>query len=113
MKWKKLNAALGLLSILLMLVHVGYSVFAYLTMYYNPQLKNLTAYPFLVAVSLHAVLGMSLVFFQSDGTSLSEYPKQNLHTVLQRLSAALILPMLILHLNTFSLMQSASQAGQW
>lgn len=113
MKWKKMNAALGLLSILLMLLHVGYSVFAYLASYYNPLLKNWTAYPFMVAVSLHAVLGMTLVMTQPDGTSLREYPKQNLRTILQRVSAALILPLLILHINTFSLLRSTSENGQW
>ena len=64
---KKLNAALGLLSILCMLLHMGYSIFAYLTMYYNPQLKNIFAYPFMVLACLHAVCGMLTVFTQKEG----------------------------------------------
>ena len=43
MKMKKINAALGLLSIAAMLVHIGYTVLAYLTFYYNESLKILTA----------------------------------------------------------------------
>ena len=43
MKLKKLNAALGLLSIAALLVHIGYTVVAYLMYYYNPTLKVLTA----------------------------------------------------------------------
>ena len=33
MKLKKINAALGLLSIVAMLLHIGYTVFAYLAFY--------------------------------------------------------------------------------
>lgn len=112
-KLKKLNAALGLLSIAAMLLHIGYTVFAYLAFYYNPALKQLTAVPFMVLACLHAVCGMLTVFLQSDGTRLNLYPRQNLRTILQRVSAALMLPLLILHINTFNLLQSTAQAGQW
>ena len=113
MKLKKLNAALGLSSIAAMLLHIGYTVFAYLAFYYNPMLKLLTAIPFMVLVCLHAVCGMLTVFFQADGTRLDLYPKQNLRTILQRASAALILPLLILHINTYNLLASSAEAEQW
>lgn len=109
---KKLSAALALLSIAFLLVHIGYSVFAYLTMYYNPQLKLFTAVPILVAVCLHAVFGMISVFTQADGTRLDLYGTQNRRTVLQRVTAALIFPLLILHMNTFGLMSSAAEQAQ-
>ena len=113
MPLKKINAALGLLSIAAMLVHIGYTVFAYLAFYYNPTLKLLTAVPFMVLACLHAVCGMLTVFLQSDGTRLDMYPRQNARTILQRASAALMLPLLILHINTFTLLQSSAEAGQW
>ena len=113
MKLKKLNAALGLLTIAAILLHIGYNVFAYLTFYYNPQIKLLMTIPILVLVCLHAVCGMLTVFLQTDGTRLDLYPKQNLRTILQRVCAALMLPLLILHINTFRLLQSAAGAGQW
>ena len=113
MKMKKINAALGLLSIVAMLVHIGYTVFAYLTFYYNESLKILTAIPFMVLVCLHAVCGMLTVFLQADGTRLDLYPKQNLRTILQRASAALILPLMILHINTYGLLASTAEAEQW
>jgi succinate dehydrogenase hydrophobic anchor subunit len=113
MKLKKINAALGLLSIAAMLLHIGYTVFAYLAFYYNPTLKLLTAIPFMVLACLHAVCGMLTLFLQSDGTRLELYPKQNARTILQRVSAALMLPLLILHINTFGLLQSSAEAGQW
>ena len=113
MKLKKINAALGLLSIAAMLLHIGYTVFAYLAFYYNPTLKLLTAIPFMALACLHAVCGMLTLFLQSDGTRLELYPKQNARTILQRVSAALMLPLLILHINTFGLLQSSAEAGQW
>ena len=99
------------LSILLMLAHVVYSVFAYLTMYYNPQLEYIMAIPFIVLVCLHAVCGMASVFLQADGTRMDLYPGKNMRTILQRVSAALIFPLLILHLYTFSLMKSSAESG--
>ena len=113
MRLKKINAALGLLSIAAMLLHIGYTVFAYLAFYYNPTLKLLTAIPFMVLACLHAVCGMLTLFLQSDGTRLDLYPRQNARTILQRVSAALMLPLLILHINTFGLLQSSAEAGQW
>ena len=113
MRITKINAALGLLSIAAMLFHIGYTVFAYLAFYYNPTLKLLTAVPFMVLACLHAVCGMLTVFLQSDGTRLDMYPRQNARTILQRVSAALMLPLLILHINTFGLLKFGAEAGHW
>ena len=111
MKLKKINAGLGLLSILFMLLHIGYSAFAYMTMYYNPAMKSVFAIPFIVFACLHAVFGMATVFSQKDGTRLDLYPKKNARTILQRVSAALIFPLLILHLYTFTLMKASAESG--
>lgn len=110
---RKISAALGLFSIAAIMIHIGYTVFAYLTFYYNPTLKVLTAVPFMVAACLHAVCGMVAVFLQSDGTRLDLYPKQNVRTVVQRVTAALIFPLLILHINTYSMLRASAEAGQW
>ncbi|MEE0027653.1 MAG: hypothetical protein U0J70_08685, partial [Atopobiaceae bacterium] len=78
MKLRKASAALGLLSAVLLLVHIVYNVFCYLTFYYNPVLKTVFSLPVIVVVCAHAVLGMLTVFLSSDGTRLDLYPKQNL-----------------------------------
>lgn len=110
---KRINAILSLISVMLLIVHIGYSAFAYLTFYYNPMLKMLTAYPFIVAACLHAVFGMCAVFLQGDGTRLDVYWKQNCSTLIQRLSAALIFPLLIIHLNNFNLLKSSAEQNRW
>ena len=113
MRLKKANAVLGLLSVPAVLLHIGFTAYCYLTMSYLPQLKTLFSLPFMVLVCLHAVCGMASVFLLGDGTRLGLYPKQNRGTVIQRLSAALIFPLLFLHLRTFDLLKSTSGAGQW
>ena len=67
MKLKRIDAVAGLLSVIALLVHIGYTAYAYLAFYYNPTLKLLTAVPFMVLACLHAVLGMSAVFLQGTG----------------------------------------------
>ncbi|MCR4599341.1 MAG: hypothetical protein K5678_09950 [Acetatifactor sp.] len=111
MALKKCNAYVSLVAFLAMLVHICYNDFAYLTFYYNPVLKTATAMPFMICTCIHAVLGMLIVFLQGDGTRLT-YPKKNVRTVIQRVTAALIFPMLILHLKTFDLMKETAGQGK-
>ncbi len=111
MKLKKINASLGLLSIFAMILHISYSIFAYLTMYYNPMMKMFFSVPFIILVCLHAVFGMATLFFQSDSSRFDVYKKQNIKTYLQRISAMLVFPLLILHIKTFSLMQASAEKG--
>ena len=66
-----------------------------------------------VMTCLHAICGMSIVFLQKDGTRLDLYPKQNMRTILQRVSAAMIFPLLILHINTFQLLQFSVGKGMY
>ena len=111
-KLKKLNAVLALISTICLLAHTVYSAYAYSTMYYNPGLTKGLAIPCIVVICLHAVLAMCIVFMQGDGTRLDLYPGQNKETVVQRISAALIFPALILHINTFSYMSQNAEAGK-
>ena len=112
MKLKKLNAALALLATALLLAHLGYNVYTYLTFRYNPGPLRLLANAASIVICLHAVLGMSLVFLMGDGTRLAGYSRMNLRTVLQRVSAALLFPLLLPHVKSFSLLQSAAAEGQ-
>ena len=113
MKLKKANAVLAILSEIALLIHIGYTVFAYLTLYYNPMLKTATALPFIILVCLHAVCGMCAVFLMGDGTCLNAYPKQNKGILMQRISAAFIFPLLLLHLRTYDLLKSTSENANW
>ena len=113
LRLKKCNALLGLLTILALFVHMAYNVFAYLAFYYNPAVTTLTAVPILVFLCLHAITGMCSVFLLGDGTRVSPYERQNRRTVVQRVSAAPIFPLLIVHLNAFGLLKGSAENGSW
>ena len=113
MRLKKVNAVLSLLTFLAMFLHMGYSTFSYLTLYYNPALTKAFSIPLMVLTCLHAVAGMCSVFLSSDGTRAGTYPKKNSRTVIQRITAALIFPLLFLHINTFGLLKTTSASGQY
>ena len=108
MNRKKINAVLSLLTFIAMCMHMGYSSYAYLTFYYNPSLTKGFAIPFMVLVCLHAIIGMCSVFLLSDGTRLQNYPKQNKRILCQRMTAAFIFPLLLIHINMYSLLSDAS-----
>lgn len=108
MKLKKINAILGLGTIAALLIHMAYNLFCYFTMYYNPVLTTVFTAPIIIFVCLHAVTGMSVLFLHSGGTRADLYPDLNRETVLQRLSAALIFPLLLIHMNTHGILESAS-----
>lgn len=108
MRLKKINAILALLAIVSLLAHMSYNVFCYATMYYNPFLKQIFAYPPLIIICLHAVLGLSLLVVPTDGIAVDPYPDLNRATIIQRISAILIFPTLIVHLNTFSILEATA-----
>lgn len=111
MKLKKINAVISLLSVLALLLHVGYVFYAYLTFDYNASIQKVFSRIVEVLVCIHAVLGMSMLFLMGDGTRLRDYPRQNLATVLQRVSAALLFPLLLVHVKTFKLLQGFGAEG--
>ena len=88
MKIKKTNAILGLLAILILLAHAGYQVIAYILFIYNPLVTKLLGWATVAVVSMHAVLGMSMLMFVHDGSSARSYSGMNLRTILQRAAKA-------------------------
>ena len=55
MKLKKFNAILAVLSAVALVVHMGYTSYAFLAMYYNPTLKGITCGPFIICACLHGM----------------------------------------------------------
>ncbi len=106
MKLKKANAFFGLLTILLLLVHAGYEMVAYVKFLYNPFVTKLLSYLVLVALLIHMVLGMSIMMFANEGTDLSKYPKDNKGTIIQRASAIAMMVLVFGHINSFAILNS-------
>ena len=106
MNIKKWNARLSLLTVVLFLIHEGYHLYAYTTMYYNPVLSKVTGYALAGALGLHVILSIISVFVLHDAKKVS-YKKLNIKTVIQRVSAVLIVLLLPIHILSFGLLQSS------
>lgn len=103
---KKTNAALGLLTILLLIAHVIYQLIAYIMFLYNPLVTKLLAWSCLAVVAAHAVLSIYIVTSAHDRKLKVGYPGKNLRTILQRVSAMGIFVMLIGHTQVFRILMS-------
>lgn len=106
MNIKKWNARLSLLTVVLFLIHEGYHLYAYTTMYYNPVLSKATSYALAGALGLHVILSIISVFVLHDAKKVT-YKKLNIKTVIQRVSAVLIVLLLLIHILSFGLLQSS------
>ena len=106
MNIKKWNARLSLLTFALLLIHEGYQLFAYITFYYNPTLSAISGCSAAGCFVLHGILSAICVFFLHDSKAIS-YKKLNIRTVLQRISAVMIILLLPIHIFSFSLLQSS------
>ena len=106
MKIKKANAIFALLTIVMLLVHGGYEVYAYINLIYNPGVTKVLSLMILVALIIHMILGMGIMMFANDGSELRKYPNLNKGTILQRASAIGIIAVLFGHLNAFEILNS-------
>lgn len=105
MRIKKWNARLSLLTLALLLIHEGYQLYAYITFYYHPTLSAIFGYAVAGCCVLHGILSAICVFALHDSKTVA-YKKLNIRTVLQRISAVMILLLLPLHIFSFKLLQA-------
>ena len=106
MKLKKANAIFGLLTIVLLLVHAGYEMYAYIKFIYAPFVTAFLSYLVLGALLVHMVLGMSIMMFAHDGADLKAYPKENRSVIIQRGSAIAMMVLVFAHIKAFDILQS-------
>ena len=107
---KKISAGAALLCILSLFAHVLWQAYAYYHFLYNPLLTKVLGYISLGLAVLHGALSMYGVLKDHDGNRLGMYPAANARTIAQRVSAVLMLLLLLVHINTFGLLKS--HAGQ-
>ena len=109
---KKVNAVLGLTIIVLFLIHIMYEIYAYLTFYYNPVLTKIIAYSALAVTGLHVLCSIYTVYVSHDKGRGMKYPALNIRTLLQRISAVMIVVLIIIHMNTFSILSKTSETNR-
>ncbi len=108
---KRVNAYFSLASLALIAVHVIYEIFAYITMYYNPVLSALVSYIPATIIVTHAIISIICVIFLNDSIKIL-YKSMNRETVLQRVSAFLMVILLPVHIVSYNLLESsAGSAG--
>ena len=107
---KKINALAGLAVIAALCCHGGSMCYSMLTGWYDFNIAKTFANIILIAVAVHAFLSITIFFFFHDGAVL-KYKKENISTLLQRISAVAILILLHIHINTYSFMATGETLG--
>ena len=107
MNIKRFNANLSLLTLVLLLIHEGYQLGAYITFYYNPILTKASGRAVACCFIMHAILSAICVFALHDSKTIA-YKKYNIRTVLQRVSAVMLFFLLPIHILSFPLLQSSA-----
>lgn len=87
---KKINAIAGLAATAALCCHGGSMCYSMLTGWYDFNIAKTSANIILIAAAVHAFLSITIFFFFHDGAAL-KYGKENISTVLQRISAVAIL----------------------
>ena len=106
MKLKKTNATLGLLTIVMLIIHAGYQMAAYVRFEHNEKVTMALGAAILVLMLLHIVLAMVIVMITGDGTDITAYPRDNVRTIVQRASAIGIMVFLAGHLYAYDILTS-------
>ena len=105
---KKINAVLGLVLTTVFLIHIIYEIFAFLTFYYNPATTKAIAYSTMCIAILHILFSAFIIFISHDKGMGMKYLRLNIRTLLQRISAIAIAVIMVLHINTFSILKESS-----
>ena len=115
MKLKKANATFGLLTILMLLVHAGYQMVAFVKFIYVTKTTMTLAAIIMCLLMVHVILAMCIMMFNRDGTNITAYPRANIRTIIQRGSAIGIIIFLIGHIYAHRILTSETlgSAGVW
>ena len=108
MRIKKANAAFGLLTILMLIIHAGYQMVAFVKFVHDEKITMTLGAIIMVCMVIHMVLALTIVMIAGDGTNISAYPRDNIRTILQRASAIGIMVLILGHLNSFKILTSSS-----
>lgn len=108
MKLKKVNAAFGLLTILLLISHAGYQMVAFIKFVHDEKITMVLGGAIMACMVIHMVLALTIVMIAGDGTDISAYPRDNVRTIMQRASAIGIMVLILGHINSFKILTSSS-----
>lgn len=98
---KRINSFLSLITSVALLAHIAMACKTLATGWFHTVISNLISGIVACLVLFHAVLSICILIFVHDGSDL-KYAKNNVATILQRLSAVLIIALLYFHLNAYT-----------
>ena len=106
---KKKNALLGLISIVLLIAHAAYQLFSYITFYYNPKVSGIIGSLLLLVVIAHVVISIRIVLGKNESKTIV-YKKKNIRTIIQRVSALIMLFLMPVHVLQFLILKNSANA---
>lgn len=98
---KKINACITWVLTLLFYGHLLVMSYSMATGWYNYIICKTLARATGIAISIHAILSIIVVLFLHDGTKVGYYAKKNTKTMIQRITAIMILIFVHLHVKAF------------
>lgn len=98
---KKINSFLSLITSVALFAHIAMACRTLATGWFHPVISNVIPGITACLVLFHAVLSICILIFVHDGSDL-KYAKNNVATILQRITAVLIIALLYFHLNAYS-----------
>lgn len=113
MKIKKANAVLGLVTAVLLLVHMSIMSYSLFTGWYNYAVCKMSARMVCTFFILHILVTLVVFFFCHEGSRIT-CKKQNFSVIMQRIEGLLMLLLIHSHVNAYSHMATGQTltAGQ-
>ena len=104
MNIRKINSKITGILIITVLAHYGICLYSLSFGWYNPLVTKITAIAPCVVFVAHALLSLYKLLFVHDKVKGFCYPKYNIKTLIQRISAILMVITLPFHIKAFPLM---------
>ena len=104
---KKINAFLGMATAAALIFHVVYQVIAYQFFYYNPAVSKTTSHIISMFVVLHVICSGWIFIKSHDLGNGIKYAGLNARTIVQRITAVLMLILIGVHASMFSMLPKA------
>ncbi len=111
MKLKKINAILGLTIIAALVCHVGTMTYSLITYWYDLTLCKFFAHAAVTLMILHILTSLCIFFFFHDGSS-AHYLSMNKRTIIQRITAILMIVFVHFHIFAYSHMATGETLSQ-
>lgn len=111
MKLKKFNAILGLAIIAAVLCHAGTMTYSLITFWYDLTICKFFAHLSVALMIAHILTSICIFFFLHDGSSL-RYSRMNKRTIIQRVTAVLMIILIHFHITAYSHMATGEALSQ-